>query len=221
MNSLGLLVVCGVGALLGALLPTIAYAWIAIVSSTRPVPSLWVRLACAATASITWLGLWKTYQAEWPRFVLYANASLVLICCSIVDLVVWLIPNMFLVYGALSTLMILLTLDFSNLAVHLCTSLAAGLFFAGANWLSRGGMGLGDVKMSAVIGLVLGPAQSVVAFILAVFAGAATGLALMLARGSGFKERIAFGPFLTLGCITSMVWSEQIIAWYLRLWGIA
>ena len=70
--------------------------------------------------------------------------------------------------------------------------------------LSRGGMGGGDVKLAAVIGLVLGwhgwgafVVGAAAAFVL----GALTAAVLLLARRADRETRIAFGPWMILGAV--------------------
>lgn len=220
MNNLLTLFTCAVAALLGATLPSIAYAWIARTTGTRPAESLAVRIACAVIACAVWLGLWLRYCGQLPWFLLYANASLVLVCCSLVDLHVWLIPDEFLAYGACTSFLLIMLGHAGQLLANLLTAAMAGLFFGATSLLSRGGLGFGDVKMSAMLGLVLGPAGSLLAFMIAVVSGAAFGLVLLLLRRAALKQRIAFGPFLALGGIASMLWGELILTWYLQWAGI-
>ena len=79
----------------------------------------------------------------------------------------------------------------------LAGGLALALFLA----LSiTGGMGLGDVKLAGVLGLVLGgagPAAPLGALLTAFVAGGVGAVVLLLRSGRG--SRLAFGPFLLLG----------------------
>lgn len=66
--------------------------------------------------------------------------------------------------------------------------------------LSRGrSMGLGDVKLAAVIGFAMGPANALRALCIASIAGGAVAAVLMSSRQAGRKETLAFGPFLAAG----------------------
>ena len=80
------------------------------------------------------------------------------------------------------------------------------------------GLGMGDVKLTALIGLVMG---SLGLRYVGVAAGAAillggVGGILALLAGRGRKSAIPFGPFLTAGALVSVFWGERIAAWYLR-----
>jgi leader peptidase (prepilin peptidase)/N-methyltransferase len=80
-----------------------------------------------------------------------------------------------------------------------------------------GGMGLGDVKLAALIGLVLG---SLGLRFVGVAAGAAIALGgvgglIALLMGRGRKSKIPFGPYLAAGAVIAGLWGEEIAAWYI------
>jgi leader peptidase (prepilin peptidase)/N-methyltransferase len=91
-----------------------------------------------------------------------------------------------------------------------------GALFAVA--LVSGGMGMGDVKLAALIGLVLG---ALGLRYVAVAAGAAlvlggVGGVVALLAGRGRKGAIPFGPYLAAGAVIGVFWGESLADWYLR-----
>ena len=77
------------------------------------------------------------------------------------------------------------------------------------------GMGLGDVKLAAVMGLFLGRAVAP-AILAGLLIGTAVGLALIARHGSrARKMAIPFGPFLALGGIVGLLAGEELIDLYL------
>ena len=98
--------------------------------------------------------------------------------------------------------MTLLIADPARLPSHL---LAAGAAFAGFFLLAvlyPPGMGMGDVKLMLLLGLVLGPAVLYAAMLGAVTASAVS-IALLVRYGrAGRKIAIPYGPFLAFGAIT-------------------
>jgi leader peptidase (prepilin peptidase)/N-methyltransferase len=79
------------------------------------------------------------------------------------------------------------------------------------------GMGMGDVKLAALIGLVLG---SLGLRFVGVAAGAAIlfgglGGLVALALGRDRKSAIPFGPYLAAGAVVAGLWGEPIAAWYI------
>jgi len=79
----------------------------------------------------------------------------------------------------------------------------------------RGGMGWGDVKMAALIGLVTGFPLVFVALLMGVILGGLVAGFLLLFKIKKRKEAIPFGPFLSLATIATLLWGSDIINWYL------
>lgn len=94
-------------------------------------------------------------------------------------------------------------------------------FFAGGAlllfiaWISRGGMGGGDIKLLAMAGIALGFPDVLLAFGLAVFSGGIWILVLLTAGKIGHKEAIPFGSHLGMGIFVAFLWSEPLVRWYL------
>jgi leader peptidase (prepilin peptidase)/N-methyltransferase len=95
-------------------------------------------------------------------------------------------------------------------------ALGFGLFYL-IYWLSRGGMGGGDVRLAGLLGLALGWRQLLTALLLAFTLGALVSLLLLAARKLGRKDAVPFGPFLAIGSYVAALWGEQLVDWYLRL----
>lgn len=76
---------------------------------------------------------------------------------------------------------------------------------------------MGDVKLSFLMGLVLGYPQILVALYLAFLTGAATGVILILLGKKRFGQQIPFGPFLAGATLTALFWGEKILKWFLAL----
>ena len=83
--------------------------------------------------------------------------------------------------------------------------------------ISRGGMGWGDVKMAALIGVVTGFPLVFLALFLAVVFGGLVAITLLLLKIRRRKEGIPFAPFLSLGAIATLLWGSNIINLYLDL----
>lgn len=78
------------------------------------------------------------------------------------------------------------------------------------------GMGLGDVKFAAVLGIWLEWRFLLLALFLAFVAGGLTGIALLTLKLKQRKDRIPFGPFLAIGGFISMLYGYDILTWYLK-----
>lgn len=83
--------------------------------------------------------------------------------------------------------------------------------------LTRGGMGEGDIKMVGLIGLVVGYPLVFVSIMLAIIMGGVLSLLLIILKAKNRKQSIAFGPFLSIGAIATILWGNDILNWYLLL----
>ena len=80
--------------------------------------------------------------------------------------------------------------------------------------VSRGGMGWGDVKLAALIGLATGFPLVLLAIIMGAILGAIAAVALMIVKKRKFKQTIPFGPFLALAAMVTLLWGSYILSWY-------
>jgi leader peptidase (prepilin peptidase)/N-methyltransferase len=80
------------------------------------------------------------------------------------------------------------------------------------------GMGLGDVKMLAMIGAVLGWRQVWAVLFLASLAGAVTGALLAAVGGRSLQSKLPFGTFLAAAAYLASLVGERMIDWYLELY---
>lgn len=93
-----------------------------------------------------------------------------------------------------------------------------GGFFYVLIIITRGkGMGGGDVKLGAFIGIMLGFPNALLALILSFITGAIFSIGLVISGKKHFGQTIPFGPFLVLGSLITLFWGNQIVRWYLNL----
>jgi len=81
-------------------------------------------------------------------------------------------------------------------------------------WRREEGMGMGDVKMLAMIGGFLGWKAVLVTLVLSSFSGAIIGVLLMSLQKGDMKFALPFGTFLALGALAAMLAGDPLIAWY-------
>jgi len=138
-----------------------------------------------------------------------------LVVVTVTDLERRVIPNTVLLAGAVAAAAIVAATDPSSLPERGISALAAGGFLFFVALAYPRGMGMGDVKLVAVMGLYLG--RSVAPAVLIGFAaGAIVGLVMIARRGTvARKQAIPFGPFLALGGLIGLWYGDVIIDWYL------
>lgn len=74
--------------------------------------------------------------------------------------------------------------------------------------LTRAGIGMGDVKLAAGLGLYtgfIGVEALIAAFVLAFVIGGLQAVFVVVFRGARKSTRIAFGPAMLLGCVVSLL----------------
>jgi leader peptidase (prepilin peptidase)/N-methyltransferase len=134
---------------------------------------------------------------------------------TLTDLERRIIPNKILLAGAVLCLLIAVPTDPGGLLERAIAAAAAGgLFFLVALAYPQG-MGLGDVKLAATMGLFLGRAVAP-AILAALLAGSVVGLVLIARHGQqARKMAIPFGPFLALGGVVGMLAGNALLDLYL------
>lgn len=83
--------------------------------------------------------------------------------------------------------------------------------------LSKGGIGGGDIKLMAVVGIFLGWQGVLLALFIGAVTGAIMGVIGIILKKKKRKDVIPFGPFLCLGIITTIVYGQQLIDMYINL----
>ncbi len=148
--------------------------------------------------------------------ILLTIYSLIIVSSFIViffaDLKYGIIPDKIIFPSVLVTL-VYLFLNLNSLILnHMFSAVGAFLFFLGIFLLTRGkGMGFGDVKLSFLLGLVLGFPGVALALYIAFLTGGFIGIILILWKKKSLKLAVPFGPFLIAGTLISLFFSENII----------
>jgi leader peptidase (prepilin peptidase)/N-methyltransferase len=134
---------------------------------------------------------------------------------TLTDLERRVIPNRILLVSAILAVVIAAIVDPGSLPTRLVSAAAAGgLLFLAVLAYPRG-MGMGDVKLAATMGLFLGR-NVAPALLVALLAGSLIGLALIVRYGSEARKwAIPFGPFLALGGVVGLLAGDQLVDWYL------
>jgi leader peptidase (prepilin peptidase) / N-methyltransferase len=140
---------------------------------------------------------------------------LLLVPITLIDLDHRIIPNKLTLIGAVVAPALLALTAPEAIPEHLIAAAAAGGFFLVAAIAYPHGMGMGDVKLAAVLGLFLGRAVAPAVFI-ALVAGTLVGAAVVARKGAlqGRKTAVPFGPFLALGGVVALFAGDAMVDWY-------
>jgi leader peptidase (prepilin peptidase) / N-methyltransferase len=142
---------------------------------------------------------------------------LLVVPAALIDLEHRIIPNRLTALGAVLALALGLALDPSGEPERLIAGAGAGGLLLLAAFAYPGGMGMGDVKLAAVMGLFLGRAVAP-AILVALLAGVLVGAVIIAEKGAsqGRKTAVPFGPFLALGALVAVFAGEPLIDLYVN-----
>jgi leader peptidase (prepilin peptidase)/N-methyltransferase len=141
----------------------------------------------------------------------------ILVPITLIDLEHRVIPNKITLPAAVAAIGIGLATKPPGVPEQLIAAAAAGGFLLLFALAYPRGMGMGDVKLVAVLGLFLGRSVGVAVFV-GVVAGTVVGAAIMARVGvtAGRKTAVPFGPFLALGGVVALIAGPAIVHWYLH-----
>lgn len=141
----------------------------------------------------------------------------VLVPVALIDFEYRVIPNKITLPAALAAIGIGLVTRPAGVPEQLVAGGAAGGFLLLFALAYPRGMGMGDVKLAAVLGLFLGREVGV-AVLTGVLAGTVVGVAIMASSGvaRGRKTAVPFGPFLAVGGVVAVLAGPAIVHWYLH-----
>jgi leader peptidase (prepilin peptidase) / N-methyltransferase len=142
---------------------------------------------------------------------------LLVVPAALIDLEHRIIPNKLTALGAVLALLIGLALDPAGEPERLIAGAAAGGFLLLAALAYPAGMGMGDVKLAAVLGLLLGRAVAP-ALLVALLCGALVGAAIIAHKGAreGRRTAVPFGPFLALGALVAVFAGQDMVQLYVN-----
>ncbi len=162
---------------------------------------------------------------DWPLLWLVPLTP-VAVALSVIDWHTRLLPRRIVLAATLAAIVVVTVVglaagEHDALVRALVGMVVARSFFWVLWWLRSAGMGFGDVRLAAPVGLVLGwvgwGALALglwVGFI--AFALPALGLAIVRRDRSLLKRSFPFGPFMVIGALVGLVWGTALAG---RIWG--
>jgi leader peptidase (prepilin peptidase)/N-methyltransferase len=164
-----------------------------------------------------WELLYLKYQWSLVTLILFALVSS-LLTLSVIDEKTYEIPVCFN-YFILGIGVLYTVIDYQNWISHIVGAVCISLFLFALWWFTNGkGLGFGDVKLMFTCGLVVGWKCIIVGFLV----GCIISIIIHPIRMKISKKtnKLAFGPYLSLGVYISLFIGVEFINWYLSLIGI-
>ncbi len=138
--------------------------------------------------------------------------SSVLIAVSFIDIDLRIIPNVIVIPFTVVGLALNIYLNPLKWWMPLAFSAGAFTFMLIINLIYPKGMGMGDVKLSLMVGAFL--VKSVIAgLFLGFLVGAIFGVAVIIKKRK-MRQTIPFGPFISIGSIIALFCGDNILKWY-------
>jgi len=143
----------------------------------------------------------------------------IFIVISFIDLKYFIIPDKLIIFALFGGTVLNIFVCDLTLVSSLMGLISAAAPLLALAVVSRGGMGGGDIKLAAVIGLCLGWPNGLFAVIMGCLLAGLAGIALLLTRVKSRKDVIPFGPFLSGGALLTIFHGYEILNWYLeKVW---
>lgn len=170
-----------------------------------------------ALNAVMWLLTGFLFRGDWLTVGLYCLLYSMLMVLSVIDWREFIIPNGINLVIFLLGIVRLVT-DLANWPLYVIGMVSVALVFLLLHVLTGGnGLGMGDVKLVAAAGLLLGWPKMILAVLVGSLSGAIIH-SIRMRRGAGRK--LAFGPYLAAGIWFSALVGEPLITAYLSLFGL-
>ena len=169
------------------------------------------------TAAVFVVGYWRYGPTLLlANRLLFASAMIVLF---VIDLQHRILPNRITIPGIVAGFLFSMFAEPGWISSLLGIAVGGGLLLAVSEVYYRirheEGLGMGDVKMLAMIGAFLGWKLVLLALLLASFLGSLVGVAILIVRKESLKYALPFGTFLAAAALVAAVAGDALMAWYL------
>lgn len=199
--------------LAGLLMGSFVNAFVNIEGRDKPLIKWYLRLYCKDVVSIvTTAGLGLIFYVIYTKMGItyyslsYMMLTTFLLAAAIKDIKERIISNKLILLGLISWVALnLLFFDFERIVSGLVALVFAGGLLLIASLLSKGGVGVGDAKLVACTGLLLGVDKTISVMIISFIASALFGIFSMLFKKLNKKSAMPFAPFVLLGVLLTML----------------
>lgn len=156
------------------------------------------------------------------EFFYFAAMTSILIIITMIDLDRQIIPDGLIIALGILGAMYLFTVQLPQYGARSLLQNAigfavGGLFFLLIAVVSNGGMGGGDIKLMAVLGLWFGWQKLLALMLVTFISGAVISIILLLLKIKKMKDGIPFGPFIAFAAYIVSIYGTDIIMWYFNI----
>jgi len=147
------------------------------------------------------------------KFLVLAS---ILITVAFIDLEYLIIPDSIIVFTGISGIILNVLVKDISIQSSVLGFVVGGGFLLIIAIISKGAMGGGDIKLMAALGIYAGFKGVILSLLFSFIIGGIISMILMITKVKGPKDPIPFGPFISIGTFTALLFYKEIIYFYLR-----
>jgi leader peptidase (prepilin peptidase)/N-methyltransferase len=147
----------------------------------------------------------RQYGDDALHLVIIAGYVSALIVCAGTDVLAYRVPNVITYPSIVAAIVIGMLMPDASVASVWAGGLITGGTFLAMSIATRGGMGMGDVKLAFFVGFALGLTFGVYAMLITAIAGGVIAVLLMVTRIRDRRDPIPYAPFIAIGAMWVMM----------------
>lgn len=163
--------------------------------------SIWRRLTVIVVTTALFAAIGWRYDGDGAGLLVVSAYVAALIVCTGTDVLAYRVPNVITYPAILGALAIGMAADGANRADVWAGGLVTGGVFLAMAIATRGGMGMGDVKLAFFTGFALGLTLGIQALLITAISGGVIATFLMVTRIRDRRDPIPYAPFIALGAL--------------------
>jgi len=144
--------------------------------------------------------------------------AMLLLAIAVIDFKTMTIPDSLLVVLAVIALLNIIFIHNITITERLiglvCVSIPMLLLE-----ITLGAFGMGDIKLMAVAGFLLGWQNTLLAMFIGIILAGIVGIRILIVK-KGKEKKMPFGPYLSIGILTALLFGQTIIEGYLKFFGL-
>jgi|GEM_PF-981141 len=158
-------------------------------------------IAVIAVTVFSYILIYIKYETKYEIVSAYI-LLIILLISAVTDIKSSLISNRLIIVGlVLGLILKIITFDLDTIKNSVIFCLATGGILFIVSYVSKGGLGMGDVKLMAVFSLFMDTTTTITVFLMSLILTAVSAIILLLLKKTGMKQKIPFAPFLLAGFI--------------------
>jgi leader peptidase (prepilin peptidase)/N-methyltransferase len=150
--------------------------------------------------------------------LLYFIVGAILLCITMIDFDTMTIPNGLVIALIIPSVLSIFLIPEIGILSRIIGSLCISVPMLGLTFFIPGAFGGGDIKLMAVIGILLGWQNTLLATFIGILIGGVVGTIILLKKTQ--QKHMAFGPYLCIGIMTAILFGDIIIKYYLQFFGL-